>query len=138
MTKEQVHERLGGADSGSPVGVREPGKKRPPVELHIEMLPQPGIFSRLRGSFSAAAILPAFDPRSLRTREWRAAAALTLAGHVLFVGLIAWLGWRTLTAPADEVTQIRMVSAGEFTTDQPDAPGDSSAAQQGDAGGPSS
>lgn len=100
-----TQERNGGVDSDPPVAH---APKAPEREPRIGMLEQPGLWSRLLESWRTGELLPGFDPRSLRTREWRAAGALALAAHVMVFGLVAWLGWRALTvAPVfEDVTMV--------------------------------
>jgi hypothetical protein len=96
-TKEEVREQIRGAESGPPSNVRVPEA----AELHLSFLPQPGILERLASSFSVDAILPAVDPRALRSREWRAGAVLTLAFHIVFAVFVVVVGWRAITAPRE-------------------------------------
>jgi hypothetical protein len=93
ITKDEVREQIRGAESGPPLNVRVPD----PPEFHLNLLPQPSILERLTSSFSRDAILPAFDLRTLRSREWRAGAALTVGFHVVFAALVIVVGWHALT-----------------------------------------
>jgi hypothetical protein len=129
-TSAPVRERHGGANAGSPVGVRA----EPVREFRLGLLPQPNIFERLRGSLSVAAVLPHIDPSALRTREWRAAAVMTLATHVVVLGLVVLLGWLALsriTSDADEGGEYRLL--GKLAPGQhPETPGNTGSERRGD------
>src|SRR5262249_34756904 len=67
-------------------------RKRPLAEPRLGPLPEPSLIDRLRASWSLAALVPAFDPRGFKKREWRSAAILAILGHVAVFAAIVIIG----------------------------------------------
>jgi hypothetical protein len=87
------------------------------------------LIDRLRAAWSLAALVPAFDPRGLRAREWRSAGVLTLAVHALMLVTIVGIGKFALNTLGPEPDHARVIDFKSHDV-RPDDP-----ARHGDDGG---
>lgn len=114
-----------GAESGPPAAI---SSKSVPAELHIGPLPQPGLFERLRTNWSLAALVPEFDLKDLRKREWRSAGVVALVLHAAMIAGIIVIGKYALATFTEQPSpeSVTMLNSGDLEerpeTPKPDAP----------------
>src|SRR5215203_1377444 len=111
------------------------GAAKRAAEPRLGPLPAPGLVERLRTSWSLAALVPAFDPRELRKREWRSAAALAVAVHaVVLVAIVVGKYVLPPIGPDPERTEITILKPGEIEPPKPvEKTGDDAGGQKTDA-----
>lgn len=115
----EAPETTRGAETGPPSAVVP---KRKIEEPRLGPLPEPNLLDRLRASWSVAALVPAFDVRNLKKREWRSAALLAVVAHAFAIAGIIVIGKLALATFVDKPQTIIHLSPVDRPVDDPTTP----------------
>ncbi len=125
----EAPETTRGAETGPPSAVVP---RRKLEEPRLGPLPEPNLLDRLRASWSVAALVPAFDVRNLKKREWRSAALLAVVAHAFVIAGIIIIGKLALAKFVDEPTTVIHLGPVDRRVDDPTTPEDEGRGQPAD------
>ena len=129
----------GAAEVGPPVAIAAKERMVTTDVLRIGPLPEPGLFDRLRASWSLDALIPSFepDPTMPPRKGFRIAGALALVVHAgALVAIVLFGRYAIMTFVEKPKEEYVWVAPNEFRpADNPDTPGSEPATPDGGPGG---